>query len=94
MALPAWTFLLVGLIVTSVSAYVGQKLVLFFYIGLLFVVWGMFKYAVAYLTKQPTTTEERKVEKTLRTPVIACPYCATSVYATARYCHLCGGRLR
>lgn len=95
MALPAWSFILVGLVVTFVSAYVGDKLTLFFYTGLLFLAWGVFKFGVSYLTKQASVTEEKKTERRLQTtPVIGCPHCATSVYATARYCHMCGGRIR
>ena len=93
MALPAWSFLIVGLLVTVVSLYVGKKLQFFFYVGLIFIAWALFKLTVNYLLRPPKKVEERRIERKINT-VIACPYCATAVYTTARFCHICGGRLK
>ena len=94
MALPAWSFILVGLIVTSISSYVGSKLQIFFYVGLAFLTWGIFRSLTHYMLKSAKPVEEKKIERKLeQTSIMACPYCATAVYTTAKFCHNCGGRL-
>lgn len=93
MALPAWSFVLVGAFVVFMS-YNNAKLILFFYLGLAFLVWGIFKLSVGYLLKQPTPVEERVIERKIQPEIVACPYCGAAVYTTARFCHECGGQLK
>ncbi|MFQ5621448.1 MAG: hypothetical protein ACE5FT_06415 [Candidatus Nanoarchaeia archaeon] len=94
MALPSWAFIGVGVVVTYVSYVLGDKYDLFFYVGLLFLVWGLFKLVLNYVMKSPSKVEEKAVERRMEPNVIACPYCASSCYSSARFCHMCGGKLR
>jgi len=94
MGLPPVLFIGVGLLVSGISLYMGEKLIVFAYVGLAFIVWGAFKLVARYLLKKPTKKEEKQTERRInQTPVIACPYCATSCYSTARFCHMCGATL-
>lgn len=93
MALPAWSFLFVGLFVTVVSAQ-SDRLAFFYYVGILFLVWGAFKLAVGYLSRQPAKKEERFIERKMAPEIAACHHCGAAVYVTANYCHACGTRLR
>ena len=75
MGLHPIVFLGIGFLVSGVSMYVGEGLVVFFYVGLLFILWGVFKLAAGYVMKKPTAVEEKKTERRLnQTPVIACPF--------------------
>jgi len=91
MALPAWSFILVGLLVTILS-YSNETLILFFYLGLAFLVWGMFKLGVGYLLREPKPEEE--IEKKIEPQIVGCNHCGAAVYTTAKYCHECGGQLK
>ena len=90
MALPAWSYVVVGLIVVVMS-YDNAKLLLFFYLGLAFLAWGMFRLGISYLLRAPKPKEE-PVGRILPN-IVACRHCGAAVYSTARFCHECGGRL-
>jgi len=95
MALPAWVFLVVGVLVAFVSNRLGDRFVLFFWVGLLMLIYGLFRVILGYVLKNPSKVEDRATERRLNLQqIMACPNCATSCYSSARFCHNCGGRLR
>jgi len=85
--LSGWLFLIMGIIITTVSFLVNNatgkfKMALFVVLGVIFIFVGIMK----------IFTKKQKPQKKPR--VVFCPYCGQSVYETQQFCHRCRSRLK
>jgi len=77
-------FIITGITVSIISASVGN-MVIFFWIGIIFTLYGIIKLLLAKKSK--------KKPKPQATPkVVHCPRCRSRIYATFRFCPYCGFR--
>ena len=58
--IPSWLWLGAGIVVVLGSIYVGEHLQFFFYVGLLFIVIGIAKIAIWFVTRKGETKVERE----------------------------------
>ena len=90
-----WAWLGVGLFVAISSSYVGGKLQLFAWVGLLFVAIGIAK--AVYLFVIAPREEKKEAAKPVpiqQTQHFYCPRCRFAVHAYDFFCRRCGARLR
>ena len=85
-------WVVIGAIVSIASTLIGDKLIVFFYVGLVFLAIGIFKFVVLL------TGKDEKVPRHLhghsnQTKSI-CYFCKNHVGDTDTFCRVCGSRLR
>ena len=89
----AW--LVTGIIVTLVSWMVGAQLQVFFYLGLAFFTYGLFRVLLIVMTRtkedRETIKDIKRHEKQVRT---ICFFCKKDVHEGDAFCRHCGARLR
>ncbi|MBI4448811.1 zinc ribbon domain-containing protein [Candidatus Woesearchaeota archaeon] len=91
---PSWVFVLVGVIVSLVS-WRMPKFMFFFYVGLIFIVVGVFRLAQSYVGGGIKKDIERLDKSLAKHPQVTfCPRCNIPVYVTSNFCHHCGTRLK
>ncbi len=93
-ALPSWSWLLVGLIIAATSW--TMEMPLFFWLGWLFVIVGIAKFVIGFLTRERETPQERRVMQQLAPAhhqYYRCP-CGNPVRVADHFCNHCGRRLR
>lgn len=84
-------WLAIGAVMTAMSAYLGDRLRFFFYVGLVFVAIGVFKLIARYVTQEDPSTDPKPLPNH---PMISrCANCRESVYTTAKFCHMCGAKI-
>jgi len=109
-SIPSWLWLISGIAIIFFSKYMGGKVELFFWAGLVFAIIGLAKILVGYITgKKETKPGERTVgapfypsgpaPSSASSPGQAaigrfCPRCGNQIYPNAYFCHKCGLRLR
>ena len=94
--LPSWVFVAVGVIVAVISWKI-PSLTIFFYVGMLFVVIGVFKLAKSYTVGDVVDKKDMGITSTAskkHPEVTFCPKCRIPVYVTSNFCHHCGNRLK
>lgn len=103
-----WFFwLLIGIAVAVTSFIVGEKLIVFFYIGLLFIILGIGKLIYNYITNndvKETKTIARDIyyrpesqqlhKQQLSTGSIFCRNCGSKLRTTDNFCYKCGFKTR
>ena len=93
--IPAWAWLLVGLVIAVTSWHVEMPL--FFWLGWAFIAVGIGKYVIGFLLREKETPQERKTVQHLAPQqshqYYRCP-CGNAVRATDNFCTHCGRRLR
>lgn len=99
--IPSWLWLFAGIIVTAGSYYVGGKVALFFYLGLLFLLIGVAKAIIWFVMRKPKKTEGTQMPSPKAQPVQPvhgqygkCRWCGRFVRLTDSFCWGCGRRLR
>lgn len=93
--LPGWLWIIIGLFVFIVSLRLGSKFILFVWLGLIFLVFGVFKVISWSITKKEVSApEQRSVKQAMGAPTTSCHNCRRSVYNSQYYCHHCGKQLR
>ncbi len=104
--IPSWLWLISGIAIIFFSKYMGGKVEMFFWAGLVFAVIGLAKMLVGFILYRGETKTEQRAEgapfypsATAAAPGQAsvmrfCPRCGSQVYQTAYFCHKCGLRLR
>ncbi|MBW3021678.1 zinc ribbon domain-containing protein [Candidatus Woesearchaeota archaeon] len=98
MTIPSWFMIVSGIVIAGVSFYIGEKFQLFFYIGLIFLAYGLVKLFVLRGKLHSVATEARK--QTYQEPQVAkskylyCMHCGSIVHATDTFCYKCGHRLK
>lgn len=87
-------WLLTGAVIAIVSYYLGGRLRLFFYLGLLFAAYGFIAMLVGFILRDKKP-EPEKVTIASRMPRYGrCSTCKTVVKFSDNYCFACGSRLR
>lgn len=96
--LPAWSWMLVGLVIAFTSWKVEMPL--FFWLGWIFIIIGIAKLLIGLLTAKKETRQERRTvhQYAPRHQVHAHQYyrcsCGNPVKAMDNFCGYCGRRLR
>lgn len=91
--IPWWIWVGVGVAMYFVSQGIGGKMALFVYIGLAFIVIGIFKLLVYFIIggKERRALKEAKE---IRSRQYTCPRCFSPISTTHHFCPHCGIRLR
>ena len=93
--LPAWVWLIVGLIIAFTSWYTEMEL--FFWLGWIFILVGSAKIIIGFIIRKKETPTEKKTAQQY-TPQHHYQYyrcsCGNTVRATDQYCTACGRNLR
>jgi len=88
-----WVWLSIGLFISISSAYVGGKLKIFAWIGILFVIIGIAKIIYLFVFRERETAAAKPVP-IQQTQHFYCPRCRFAVHAYDFFCRKCGARLR
>jgi len=84
-------YLIIGVLVTASSYYIDkQKLIVFFYIGLIMIGIGIAKLVVKSISGSANKTK-RPVQQGSQ---VCCQFCGSKINYAGNYCHFCGGRIR
>ncbi|MFT4260871.1 MAG: hypothetical protein ACMXX9_00375 [Candidatus Woesearchaeota archaeon] len=99
MKIPSLVYIILGGAISFFSSFVNQRtenngIILFFYIGIGFIIYGVFKLILKFVLKdkeEPIKQEKPKVvqDKT----IIRCHVCGAKHYSNSNFCHLCGTKL-
>ena len=94
-------FIIVGLLISYFANFVdartdNQGIALFFYVGLGFIIYGVFKIAIFFVLKDKSKSKKdskppHKVN--VNRTIISCPTCMTKHYSNSNFCHMCGTKL-
>ncbi len=97
-SIPGWAFAGAGGAIALYSKYIQEKhpsgaMTLFFWIGILLLVVGAFKFVARYLMGAKDLEERvpRDVGA-VRDGIFACPRCNAKLHPQSRYCNWCGTR--
>lgn len=90
--LPQWLVAAIGALISGVSLWVGEDFQLFFYLGLVFIAYAIFRWFIA---GKPRKAEPR-LPRTSTKPRAwrYCQHCGSVVNVQDAYCFKCGQRLR
>lgn len=108
--IPSWLWLIAGIAIIFFSKYMGGKVELFFWAGLVFAVIGLAKVLVGYITRKGETKSEQIAVNApfypsgpasssaaapgQTTTMRFCPRCGSQVPQSSYFCHKCGLRLK
>lgn len=93
MKVPAVIWLMLGILLSGASYYLGEDFVLFFYAGLIIIALGVFKAILQYVFSERETKLEKKITKET-TQYSKCRFCSNTVRKIDYYCSMCGRQLR
>jgi sulfite exporter TauE/SafE len=110
-SIPWFAYLVIGILVSAFSKVIDSStdsrgIMVFFYVGILFMLVGVGKLVIGQRTKktashapvqsavQNSQSSQRNVASDHPHSVIACRVCQTKNYASFNFCHSCGSRLR
>jgi flagellar motor component MotA len=95
-AIPWWGWLIVGLFVSISSAISGGALRFFVWIGLIFIIVGVGKLVMVFVTNPKETKKEQQVMHAPQPHQREkhCTRCRLTVLPTDNFCRYCGTRLR
>ncbi len=93
MKIPALVWLMLGILLTVVSYYLGDEFVLFFYAGLLIIALGVFKLILSYVFSPKETIIEKKAVQQ-KDHYSKCRHCNNITRKIDYYCSMCGKQLR
>lgn len=89
--IPGYAYLAVGVLVSLMSFFINyQKLIFFFYVGLVMALVGLVKLFFSFLKKEKEPAHKEHHSK--RRP--RCPSCGAVRYPSFNYCPICGHNLR
>ncbi len=102
--IPGWTWVLIGGIITLASARLGKQFTLFFFLGLLFAAYGLYKVIAVYINRQRESVHEHHAayhqahsaptQRQHAIHYLHCPRCKNLVRSVDFFCWRCGNRLR
>lgn len=93
MKVPALIWLMLGILLSAASWYLGDDFILFFYAGLIIITLGVFKLILGYVFSQKTTPIEKKATQQ-KEHYDKCRHCKNIVRRIDYYCSMCGRQLR
>ncbi len=95
---------IIGLVVVLYSKFVmsmtDKNLKVFVYVGLAFIIIGVFKFVVGFVLNRSkfkaklSGSDSVVSEKTSSYKVVICPICGAKNYSFFNYCHSCGNKLK
>ncbi|MBC8500716.1 MAG: hypothetical protein ISS25_00405 [Nanoarchaeota archaeon] len=92
--IPGFVYLLIGVVVAGYSQFAPNSDMpffnIFFYIGIVFIFWGVVKMIFSPSKRREKTLEHQ--EKT--SGIIFCPRCNAKNFSYSRFCHMCKYKLR
>jgi len=91
--IPWWLWVAVGGGMFLISANVGERLDFFLYVGMFFIVVGVFKMLVAFILGKKGRKAEAAAEE-IKTHQFSCPRCRSLIAESYYFCPYCGTRLR
>jgi uncharacterized paraquat-inducible protein A len=92
--IPWYLWLGVGAIMFFVSQYVATNLEIFVYVGMFFIIVGIFKLLVAFIVGGKSQKKVEKEAQEIRQQQFMCPRCRNIVASTYTFCPHCATRLR
>ncbi|MBN1644885.1 hypothetical protein JW851_02495 [Candidatus Woesearchaeota archaeon] len=93
MKIPALVWLMLGIVLSASSYYLGDDFVLFFYAGLIIIALGVFKLILEYVFSSKETSIEKKAVQE-KEHYDKCRHCNNVVRRIDYYCSMCGKQLR
>jgi hypothetical protein len=92
-AIPSWGWLFVGALVTGTAWYADMPM--FFWLGLAFITFGVFKLVIGFmLGKKVTKQEKKQVQAAPQAHKYYRCQCGNPVRSNDVFCSYCGRRLR
>jgi hypothetical protein len=91
--IPWYLWIIVGAVMFGISYRIGESMNIFLYIGMFFIVIGIFKMLVAFILGGKGR-KAVKVSQEIRAQQFTCPRCKTVIASTYQFCPHCGTRLR
>lgn len=97
--LPGIAFIGLGLIVSIASYFIDYtKMIIFFYLGLVFIAVGVFRTGVNYMTKEKGAPKSiRQIvseDRVKKMQAILCPVCKSKQHPLFNFCPKCGARIK
>mgnify|MGYP001075016761 CR=1 FL=1 len=93
MKIPAIIWLMLGVLLSGASWYLGEEFILFFYAGMIITALGIFKLILQYIFSEKTSTKEKQMIKKQEN-YERCRYCNNLTRKIDYYCSMCGRRLK
>ncbi len=93
MKIHALVWLMLGILLSGASWYLGEDFVLFFYAGLVIIALGVFKIILSYVFSEKETIIEKK-KAGQEEHYSKCRHCKTMVRKIDYYCSMCGKGLK
>lgn len=93
MKVPALVWLMLGILLSVVSYYLGEDFILFFYAGLVIIALGVFKLILGYIFSTKETSIEKKTVQE-QEKYAKCRHCNNITRKIDYYCAMCGRQLR
>ncbi|MBN2112142.1 zinc ribbon domain-containing protein [Candidatus Woesearchaeota archaeon] len=91
--IPWYLWIIVGGVMFAVSYRIGESMNIFLYIGLLFLVVGIFKMLVSFILGNKGKKAVKQAAE-MRTQQFTCPRCRAVISPDFYFCPNCGTRLR
>lgn len=91
--IPWYLWIIVGAGMFIIAAKAGEKLEIFLYIAMLFVVVGVFKLLVGFILGGKTKKALLESSE-IRQQHLACPRCRALIAPTYEFCPHCGTKIR
>ena len=91
--IPWYLWIIVGAVMFGISYRIGESLNIFLYVGLVFLVVGIFKMLVGFILGDKKKKAVKQAEE-IRAQQFTCPRCRAVVASTYYFCPHCGTRLR
>ena len=93
MKIPALVWLMLGILLSAASYYLGDDFVLFFYAGLIIIAIGVFKIILGYVFSEKQTPMEKRIIKR-KEYYDKCRHCGNITRKIDYYCSMCGNELK
>lgn len=92
MRISPWAYLIIGFLILVVSYALGEKMILFIYLGIAMAVFG----GVSLFILRAAGARRKKVQEKhyKKNPYSVCPHCGSTVIRSSVYCPSCGNQLR
>jgi len=84
---------MLGILLSTVSHYLGEDFVLFFYAGLIIITLGIFKIMISYIFYEKASKKEKKTIKQ-QEHYTKCSHCNNIIRKIDYYCSMCGKKLK
>lgn len=105
MSIPSFVYIVVGAAIAVFSRFVDSRtenagIILFFYVGLGFVIWGVFKVLTNFVLKDRVIKDVSSLKQKkpdfkydVKKSIVSCRVCQTKHYSSSNFCHMCGTKL-